>query len=164
MKHFLSAALVASSPFIFSCNQTATEGSAIGSDVSKTDINAGIEDIRNQDKAFSVEFERGDSAAVAAHYASDAIVMPPNSEPVKKDAIASFWGAARRMAKSLKLDISDISGSGDLIYETGTYEMTGENNQVVDKGKYVVVWKRENGSWKIARDIWNASMMPEPAK
>ena len=29
---------------------------------------------------------------------------------------------------------------------------------MLDKGKYVVVWENENGSWKIYRDIFNTSM------
>jgi ketosteroid isomerase-like protein len=164
MKRYFHIALLASSTFILSCNQNATEGKAISSDASASDITAATEDIRNQGKAFEVQFERGDSAAVASHYASDAMLMPPNSDPIKKDGIAAFWGAARRMAKALKMNITDVSGSGDVMYETGTYEMTGDNNAVIDKGKYVVVWKKENGNWKIARDIWNATMMPEPAK
>jgi ketosteroid isomerase-like protein len=26
----------------------------------------------------------------------------------------------------------------------------------VDQARYVVVWKREGGRWKLHRDIWNA--------
>jgi len=28
----------------------------------------------------------------------------------------------------------------------------------VTDGKYVVIWKRDGGQWKIHRDIWNTSM------
>jgi hypothetical protein len=35
---------------------------------------------------------------------------------------------------------------------------------VIDKGKYVEIWKKENGEWKIYADIWNTSLPPAPAK
>ena len=88
--------------------------------------------------------------------------MPPNSEPVPKDKIVSAWGGAIRMGvKDIKLTTDDVTGNGELAGETGNYEMYGDNNKLLDKGKYVVIWKNENGEWKLYRDIWNTSM---PAK
>lgn len=58
----------------------------------------------------------------------------------------------------MKLNMADISGGGDIYAATGTYEMTDADNKTIDKGKYISVWKRDNGSWKIYRDIWNSSM------
>jgi ketosteroid isomerase-like protein len=33
---------------------------------------------------------------------------------------------------------------------------------MTDQGKYLVIWKRQGQTWKIARDIWNTSK-PLPA-
>ena len=63
--------------------------------------------------------------------------------------------------KEIKLTTDDVTGNGELAGETGKYEMYGNNNKLLDKGKYVVIWKNENGEWKLYRDIWNTSM---PAK
>ena len=53
----------------------------------------------------------------------------------------------------------DVARSGDLAYETGTYDfaISDNKNKVNDeKGKYVVVWKKQDdGSWKAAVDIDN---------
>jgi ketosteroid isomerase-like protein len=88
--------------------------------------------------------------------------MPPNSDPVPKDKIVSAWSGAIRMGvKDIKLTTDDVTGNGEIAGETGTYEMYGDNNKLLDKGKYVVIWKNENGEWKLYRDIWNTSM---PAK
>lgn len=96
---------------------------------------------------------------MAASYASDALVMPSNSEAVKKDAIAGFWGSAHRMGiKNIKLNTTDLTGNAELLSETGEYELLGDDNKSIDEGKYVVVWKPENGTWKIYRDIWNSNM------
>jgi len=114
---------------------------------------------------FSDELRKGDSATLASHYSSDAYVMPPNSDPVPKDKIVSAWGGAIRMGvKDIKLTTDDITGNGEIAGETGKYEMYGDNNKLLDKGKYVVIWKNENGEWKLYRDIWNTSMPAKSAK
>ena len=80
-------------------------------------------------------------------------------ESVKKDGIASAWAQAMRMgAKEVKVNTVDLTGNADLLVETGAYEVYGDNNKMLDKGKYVVVWKPENGGWKIYRDIGNSNM------
>ncbi len=37
-------------------------------------------------------------------------------------------------------------------------KIISDKNAVIDKGKYVVAWKKENGNWKLYRDIANTSM------
>ncbi len=76
-----------------------------------------------------------------------------------------LWGGALRMGvKDFKLTITDITGGGDLYVETGNIEMFGADNKSLDKGKYVAVWKKENGNWKMYRDIWNSNMAAAPTK
>jgi ketosteroid isomerase-like protein len=126
------------------------------------DMGAAKASIEEENRMFTEEVKKGDSTALAAHYASDAQMLPPNSEPIKKDGIASAWGGFSRMGiKELKVNTTDLTGNQDLLAETGTYELMGADNKMMDKGKYVVVWKKENGAWKIYRDIFNTNM---PAK
>lgn len=42
--------------------------------------------------------------------------------------------------------------------------MYGDNNVLLEKGKYMSALKKENGTWKIFRDIWNTNASPAPAK
>jgi hypothetical protein len=37
------------------------------------------------------------------------------------------------------------------------YRLQGAGGQVLDMGKYVVIWKQEAGQGKLHRDIWNSS-------
>jgi ketosteroid isomerase-like protein len=46
--------------------------------------------------------------------------------------------------------------------EVSKYTLQGEGDQVLDTGKYVVIWKQEDGQWKLHCDIFNSSM-PAPA-
>ena len=156
IQFFLSLILVIS---FVACNDASTDNKPTSKDTTISD-NKSVEDyIRQEALNFGEEVKRGDSVAMASHYASDAVVMPPNSEVVKGNNIVGLWGGALRMGvKDFKLTITDITGGGDLYVETGNYEVFGTDNKSLDKGKYVAVWKKENGNWKMYRDIWNTNM------
>jgi ketosteroid isomerase-like protein len=152
--------------FFVACNNTATTDNKMATTDSTGNDDENVKaHIKKEASNFKEEIKKGDSIALAAHYGSDALVMPPNSQPVKGNDIAGLWGGAIRMGvKDFNLDITDISGGGDLYAETGNYEMFGADNKSLDKGKYVVVWKKDNGNWKIYRDIWNSNTAPPASK
>jgi ketosteroid isomerase-like protein len=49
----------------------------------------------------------------------------------------------------------DVSRAGDLGYTHGTYEVTDDANNVIEKGSYVRIWKKRNGMWRIVMDVAN---------
>lgn len=163
MKKYCSLLLIAGGIFfIMSCenaatdktNENTTSDSAVAFDMSKA-----RQWVESDNAKFMEEAKRGDSNALAAHYASDGWAMFNGSEPFKGNDIASAWGGAIRMGmKDIKVNTVDVVGNAELLAETGTYEMYGEGNKLIDKGKYVVVWKPEGNGWKIYRDIGNSSM------
>ena len=63
--------------------------------------------------------------------------------------------------KEARLRIVELEGHGDTAIEISTFTLLGEGRQVLDRGKYMVIWKREDGQWKLHRDIFNSSM-PAP--
>ena len=166
MKNVLQSVLIAAAMLFAACNNPSVpDNENAKRDSASNDGESVKAFIRKEASNFEEELRRGDSSAMAAHYALDATVMSPNSEPVKGNNIANFWGGAIRMGvKDVKLNITDISGDGDVYAETGTYEMFGAENKTLDKGKYVVVLKKENGNWKMYRDIWNSNLPAPGAK
>jgi len=46
--------------------------------------------------------------------------------------------------------------------ETGKYELFVGDKVSAEKGKFIVIWKEENGKWKMHRDIWNSDAPPPP--
>ena len=166
MRNVIKAALMATVVSFAACNNLTGSDNTIATKDSSNNADESVKaHIRKEALNWGEEVRRGDSTAMAAHYTSDAIVMPPNSQPVKGNDIVKFWGSMVRMGvKDLKLNITDISGDGDVYAETGTLELFGANNKSLDKGKYVVVWKKENGNWKMYRDIWNSNLPAPGAK
>ncbi|KPK04105.1 MAG: hypothetical protein AMJ56_18035 [Anaerolineae bacterium SG8_19] len=110
-----------------------------------------------------VNFNRGDAAGMADLYTDDGQVLPPNSDfVIGKEAIQAFWQALMDMGiKEAKLDIVEVEEQDDLAVEVSKYTLQGEEGQVLDQGKYIVIWKREDGQWKLHRDIFNSSL-PAP--
>lgn len=75
--------------------------------------------------------------------------------------MALYWLRTHRLQKAerqLPTKI-DVSSSGDMAYEIGTYSLNfhGDKGPVQDEGKYVVVWKNVGGAWKAAADIFNTN-------
>jgi ketosteroid isomerase-like protein len=65
--------------------------------------------------------------------------------------------------KAVKLETVEVERDGNTAYEVGTFTLQGAEGQVLDAGKYVVIWKQEAGQWKLHRDIFNSSR-PAPGQ
>src|SRR5688500_14404420 len=111
---------------------------------------------------FSQQIAAGDSVGLASQYWPDAELLFDNMEPIKGDDILRTWGSTIRSGvKEMKCTTTDIKQCPNLLIETGGYEILDGNKVLIDKGKFVVVWEKRNGEWKLYRDIGSTSM---PAK
>jgi uncharacterized protein (TIGR02246 family) len=116
--------------------------------------------IEAANKQFVAAFAKGDAAALAAMYTTGALAFPPNGEVTKgREAIQKLWkGVIDAGIKAATLTTTEVETHGDTAHEVGNYEMKVEGGKVADRGKYIVIWKRDGGQWKLHRDIWNSSM------
>jgi uncharacterized protein (TIGR02246 family) len=114
-------------------------------------------------KDFMTTFTRGDATGIAKLYTAEAELLPPNSDVVQgTQAIAAFWGHVITLGvQEVKLETVEVDAQGDTAIETGRYTLVA-GGAVADRGKYLVVWKRDGGAWKLHRDIW-ATSQPAPA-
>jgi uncharacterized protein (TIGR02246 family) len=122
------------------------------------------EKINNTNLKFAEAFKRGDIAGVAALYTADARLMPPDAPMMSgTEAIEAFWQAAMKMGiKEATLESIDVESSdgSDLATEIGKFTLSIETpggERVAQTGKYIVLWKREDGTWKLHADIWNTN-------
>ena len=111
----------------------------------------------------------GDAVALANMYTDDAYSMPDNT-PMWKGKDQILDGNRKEMKSGVKytnlIDKTiEVFGSGDLVYEVGTYTMTyipaNSTEPVTDNGKYLDIWQKQaDGSWKVKADIWNSNLTP----
>ncbi|HZP86346.1 MAG TPA: SgcJ/EcaC family oxidoreductase [Burkholderiales bacterium] len=102
----------------------------------------------------------GDAAGVAATYTSDAQMFPANSDAVSgRTAIQNLWGEwIKAGIKRLTLQPTEVEAFGDTAYEVGKCTMPGDDGKLLDEGKYIVIWKRQQEKWRLHRDIWTTSV------
>ncbi|HTF18769.1 MAG TPA: DUF4440 domain-containing protein [Chryseolinea sp.] len=118
------------------------------------------EDIGSANRQFEKKFASGDSSGMASLYTHDAMLMPPGA-PIQQgqDAIGGFWKMVMGMGiKTAKLNTTHLDEAGEGAVEVGEYELGGEDGQILDQGKYLVVWKKEKGNWRLSKDIWNTNL------
>ena len=107
--------------------------------------------------------EQGNAAGVAECYTEDSQFMPPNAPIMKgrEGVRAVVEGMKKSGVKKIKLTTSEIEGDDKRAVETGSYQVMVDGDQVVDQGKFMVVWKNVGGKWYFHRDIFNSNM-PSP--
>lgn len=120
--------------------------------------------IMELERTWSAKFAEKDTVWIVDRHAEGARTMPPNAESVVgRDAIGAWWG---EMARTEGLELSwepteaHVSASGDMAYDVGTYEMTLPDGST-DSGKYLVVWVKRDGEWRIAADMFSSNQ-PAP--
>jgi ketosteroid isomerase-like protein len=119
-----------------------------------------------QNARFSAALRDADRVALAALYTEDAQLLPPNRAPVVgREAVLSFWtGGDRKMQVETTLTSLQVEAHGDTAIEVGraVLEAIGADGtrSRLDQSKYIVIWKREGGSWKVHRDIFNSDLPP----
>ncbi len=111
---------------------------------------------------------RGDVTTWSSMYADDAVMLPPNAEPVSGRAAIAEVIKSFPPLSGVKFSQVTVEGSGDLAWVQGTYELTMTppgSAAISDRGKYIEIWRKgADGNWMIIRDIYNTSVpMPAPA-
>ena len=120
--------------------------------------------IRKLDVEWSAAAQSKNVDKTVSFYAEDGSVLPANApKATGKEQIRAVWA---HLLTELKADVSfaptkiEVSKSGDLAYDIGTYELKVKDPQgqaVTEIGKYVVVWKKQpDKQWKVMADIFNA--------
>lgn len=99
-----------------------------------------------------------------SYYTTDASMYAPDMPKLAgtkaiRDAYSTMVTAPDFSLKFTPARV-EVATSGDVGYTTGTYQMT--MNGVADKGKYVTVWKKADGTWKVAEDIFNSDGRAAP--
>jgi uncharacterized protein (TIGR02246 family) len=114
--------------------------------------------IQKINEEWMAAFNKGDAAGVAALYSEDAYILPNGAEMAKgRRAIETYFKNSVRQLGDAKLKTVDLQSLGPgSAREVGTFNFKtkGDSPQEV-VGKYVAVWRKMGGQWKLITDIWN---------
>ena len=113
---------------------------------------------------FLARFAAHDIAGLGACYTEDAQMLVANMRAIRGraaiEAVFKFTGGrGHRLAfETLEREVHD-----DTAVELGRYVRTDGGGRRFDEGKYIVVWKRRPGGWKIHRDMFSTDLSRTPA-
>ena len=121
-------------------------------------------DLEKPNKEFAAAVNAKDLPRLGAAYTDDAVLMPPNGQVVKgRTQIQAFWKELIDQGMRVESVTSTGSaGSGMLGYDSGVVELRfapAFGSPVMDTVKFVTILHRgTDGTWRIARDIWNSDL------
>lgn len=126
----------------------------------KVDVEAEKAALMTADKEWSQTTK--DLDKFMTYFASDATSYAPGAPAVTgTDGIRKLMGAivgAPGVSLSWTASKAVVGAGGDIGYTAGTYEESSAAGS--EKGKYVTTWKKVDGAWKVADDIFNSDAAP----
>ena len=123
--------------------------------------------IKEADAEFFMAVNAKNAAAAAESYSDDAVFMEAGSPPLTgKDAIRKHLENLVKLPQlAMSGGATDIkfSDDGTVAYETGKYSLgyaDAKGNPVKDEGKYLIVWRKFDGTWKTVAESNNSDKAP----
>ncbi len=127
-------------------------------------INANLEMARKEIAASNAlyfqAFAKGDSSLLIERYTKDCWIMPANAPalcgvdaPLELYRMA-YYKAGLRNGKFITIEV--FGDAVEYVTEVGFWRTFDANNQVVNNGKFLVLWKKTLNGWKMFRDSFSS--------
>ena len=117
-----------------------------------------LSEITAVNREFEAAARNQDLDGLAALYTPDAMALPPDGPIVKgRPEIKQMWGMVAQQLglKEVRLRTASFEQEGSFGHEVGEATLAATAGTLVVK--YMVVWKKIDGQWRIHRDIWNSA-------
>ncbi len=116
--------------------------------------------VEKLNRAFEAASAKKDSAAIGQMYHSQAHMLGGDMPAASgREAIQKAWqGFFDSNFTDLKLMTDNVERHGDILVEIGHY--TASFGGKPDTGKYVVLYKKEGGAWKLWVDSFSSNAPP----
>lgn len=116
--------------------------------------------VQGQNEKLKSLFMTGDAEKISQFYTKNAKLSADGNNDVfrGREAIRDFWKTGLEGAKLVDMTTETISidATGDAIYETGkvTNKIQVQDTVMTFKAKYINVWRKEEGEYKLDVDSW----------
>ena len=120
------------------------------------------ERIGEANEKFKEAIRTADGDVMPSLYTSDAVILPPNADAVSgEEAITRYWKSFFELGITDARPVTrEVIVMGDYALEVGETTVYRDDGTLVDRGKIMVLWKYDGGTWKMHRDTWNSSVTP----
>jgi len=145
--------------FVYGCQQQGQE--AVKKVVPRGDIAADAETIRKLSDEYGAAVTAGNVDGFLSLLTDDAILMPLNGKMIiGKETIRAWVQAGFETIKETGFEEittpNEIKIFDGWAFDLGITSFRSKGKPLENTNKYIRIWQRpENGSWKLARVIWN---------
>lgn len=121
------------------------------------------DDVRAQIEAKTRQFTQahidGDVALINGCFTNDARVLAPGAHAVV--GLKAISSLNKEWVEYGVYEFTEVStrtyGAGPYVIDEGVYFLRYGPERVEEHGKYINIWTRDDGEWKIFSNIWNVS-------
>lgn len=133
---------------ISSCEQKVNEHAQ---ETEKANLSMLQKEIEIRLRTYEEYLKKGDSIALGEMYMPDAEIIPST---VGRDNIIKTFGGMIRDSITGNFETVHLWGNDGLLVEEGKGSWAHKNGTILANGRYLLVWQKDNGEWKILRDTW----------
>lgn len=125
-------------------------------------VQGDIDCIKSLDRRWTAAINRGNADDVAMLFAEDGRIFQSGVPEISGRSAIRDYAASLSRLPNLSFEteptVVDVASSGDLAYLTGRYsiEFGLEGKKTRDVGKYLVVWRKQDGDWFVAVDTFSS--------
>jgi len=117
--------------------------------------------IAQSNAIYFTAFSKGDSSIFIDRYAEDCCIMPPGSPALcGPNAALDFFRIAYHDVhlRDGRFTTTAVYGNGiDYVTEEGLWQSYDAEGKLFDDGKFLVLWKKTPGGWKMFRDSFSSN-------
>jgi uncharacterized protein (TIGR02246 family) len=129
-------------------------------DAPATDPAADAETLQQLGMEWAAAEASNDIDAALSYMWEDAVMQPPNAPQIQgHEAIRSLYEQVT--FESLDPGPLTVRASGDLAVIWSprmTYTLVTPHGPLTDEAKFVAVWERRDGEWKVVENTWNSNL------
>lgn len=116
--------------------------------------------INEANKVYGDRFTNDSRDWYISKYCKDACAMPDKMNSVCgiDSLIKYYYNDGKNKHYKITIKEVEIFGNNELVVEEGIYDFPDGKGGSFDKGKFIAIWKIEEGKWKIYREIWNSNI------
>lgn len=121
--------------------------------------------VKGVTEEFAADLAKGDLKAISRLYTDDAKLLPPNADPIfGRGAILAYFEKTLRpdLVGGATFDDYEIYGGEASAVSLSQIRMLDPRGQVIERGKQTIVLLKQDGKWKIHRDMWSDNSPTSP--
>ncbi len=121
-----------------------------------------VSNIQDARPTFEKAIEESDLDLLTSLFMDDAWMLPPSSPILKgREAIMTYYKGMLSVGEyEMRFQNEELNDYGDIAVEIGSWSMnvkTADTSDHQAQGKSMVVWRKTDAGWRIARDMFSSN-------